>query len=114
MVTVYLAKALICFSSMCHPVLIGEDTRPGTYPLHHIYVSQPGYGGDVIMYSRKGKLILSIHRVWEGKPSEKRRERLHGPTEKRKGITKGCINVDETVYDALVDCCSVGTLEIKE
>lgn len=114
MVTVFLSKALICISSMCYPALIGENTLPGEYTLIRRYVAAEGYGGDVLQYNEDDKLVYAIHRLWEGNPGQRRRERLNGPPEGRTGVTKGCINVDEKVYEILADCCQGKKLRIVE
>lgn len=114
MVTVFLAKALICFSSVCHPVLIGDGTKPGEYQLIPREVLAEGYGGNVLQYDENDQMVFAIHRVWTGIPSERRRERLGSSSvAMRQGVTKGCINVSEEVYESLLDCCSNSTLVIK-
>lgn len=115
MVTVFLSKALICFSGVCYPALVGDDTKPGTYNMTPRFVVAEGYGGDVIQYDENERIVFAIHRVWEGRPSERRRQRLQSvdPSD-RVGVTNGCINVTEEVYDLLYDCCSNGKLIIKE
>ena len=115
MVTVFLSKALICFSSVCYPALVGDETKVGTYDLIPRMVLAEGYGGNVIQYSQNERVVLAIHRVWEGNPSERRRERLlSDDASDRIGVTNGCINVSEEVYDLIYDCCSNGKLIIKE
>lgn len=115
MVTVFLSKALICFSGMCYPALVGNDTKVGTYDLVPRVVMAEGYGGNVIQYDENERLVFAIHRVWEGNPRERRRERLKSdnPSD-RVAVTNGCINVTEEVYDLLYDCCSNGKLTIQE
>jgi hypothetical protein len=46
-VTIFIAKALICFGGTCHPVLLGERTPTGVYNMSILYTQQPGYGGEV-------------------------------------------------------------------
>ncbi len=114
MVTVLLAKALICFSGTCYPALIGQNTLPGEYQLHQRYVLSEGYGGDVLQYRETNDVVYAIHRVWTLKPEQKRRERLESNSvSMRKNVTNGCINVSEEVYMKLLDCCSNETLVIK-
>lgn len=115
MVTVNLAKALICFMNVCHPALIGDDTIPGEYNLAQRHVLSSGYGGDVLQYKEDSKYVYAIHRVWTAVPSQNRRQKLNSndPTN-RIGVTKGCINVDEKVYDQLVDCCRNAKLVIEK
>lgn len=104
MVTVLLSKALICFSGFCYPALVGDNTPTGTYSMNQRYVVSDGYGGDVIKFRQVGKDVYAIHRVWEGKPTQKRRERLSSrKVSDRIGVSSGCINVDEKVYDLLLN-----------
>lgn len=115
MITVYLAKALICFAGTCHPALVGRDTHPGEYPLIQRHVLAEGYGGDVLQFDETDEIVYAIHRVWTLKPSQRRRERLNsGVAAQRQNVTNGCINVSEEIYENLVDCCASGTLIIKE
>lgn len=115
MVTLFLAKALICFSGACYPALVGSDTIPGEYKLYKRYVLSEGYGGDVLQYRETDEIVYAIHRVWTLKPEQKRLERLKSNLpENRRGVTNGCINVDDEVYVKLLDCCSNGTLVIEE
>ena len=114
MITVFLAKALICFSGMCYPALIGPNTYPGEYQLQHRYVLSDGYGGDVLQYSEDDKTIYAIHRVWTLKPEEQRLKKLASTSvEMRTNVTHGCINVSNQVYEKLVNCCSSSRLIIK-
>ena len=114
-VEVKLAAALICFSGGCHPVLVGKDTPVGRYDLARRIVLSEGYGGDVLMFSEDARGILAIHRVWKGRPKERRERRISSARAvDRRGVTAGCINVTPEVYDALTDCCSTGTLVIVD
>ena len=115
MVTLFLAKALICFSGTCYPALVGSNTLPGEYPINKRYVLSEGYGGDVLQYRETDDMVYAIHRVWTLKPEQRRRERLQSDSPAmRRNVTNGCINVTEEVYEKLLDCCSNGTLVIKE
>ena len=124
MIVVDIALALLCIVTppgmdgqetpdKCYPVLIGGDTPVGEYQLQQRFVEAPGYGGDVLQFKEEELEIFAIHRVWLGRPSEKRLERLKNPNPKARRITKGCINVDFEVYEELVDCCSREKLIIK-
>lgn len=96
MVDVWLSKALICFLGTCHPALVGVRTPTGTFDMQVIKVSPPQYRGDVIKFADDGpRAVFAIHRP----PSARRRALLRG--EKRTGITLGCINVDDSVYEQL-------------
>lgn len=106
-VTVFLAKAIICFSGQCYPVLVGDNTPTGEFQLQKLYVAHPGYGGDVLKFDEDDKMIYAIHRVWTQKPSERRPERLASPDVKQRiGVTNGCINLTPAVYTKLMNCCS--------
>lgn len=113
MVTVFLSKALICFSGMCYPALVGDNTQEGSYDLIQRKVLAQGYGGDVIQYDETLDTVYAIHRVWEGNPRENRRRKLQSTlASDRTSVTNGCINVSEEVYEKLVNCCSNGKLTI--
>jgi len=113
-VVVKLAAALICFSGQCHPVLVGKDTPVGRFRIAQRMVLAEGYGGDVLMFSEDPRSVLAIHRVWNGRPSERRAQRIASQNAAvRRGITGGCVNVTPEVYAALVDCCSTSVLEIE-
>lgn len=87
----------------CAPALIGKDTLPGVYPIEHVRVTAPGYGGDALVFATRADGVpLAIHRVWLGMPAQRRLERLRGPAAGRRGITGGCINVEPQVYEALI------------
>lgn len=116
-VIISIALATMCFTnsvgvSECHPVLIGNNTVPGSYNLVERRVLSPGYGGNVLKYRETETSIYSIHRTWLGKPSQRRLERLASPNPSYRVITEGCINVEPAVFDRLVDCCSNSQLEI--
>ncbi len=109
---VHLAAALLCTAGQCYPALVGPDTPVGTFPLVRRFVRTPGYGGDVLQYAETSRDLFAIHRVWLGKPAERRAERLASPDPaQRRLVTHGCINVMPDVYAAIVDA---DTLEIRE
>ncbi len=97
----------------CYPVLIGADTPRGEYQLQQRLIDSPGYGGDILQFKEEELYLFAIHRVWLGRPWEKRLERLRNPNPKMRRITMGCINVEPEVYEEIVDCCSNATLTIK-
>jgi hypothetical protein len=103
-ITLFLAKALLCTPSACFPALVGDATPVGTFELNRRYVAARGYGGDVLQFDESARHIMAIHRVWLGKPSERRLERLASddPADRR-GVTNGCVNVMPDVYEQLVD-----------
>lgn len=113
-VVVNLTAATICFLGQCYPALVGNETPTGVFSFQHAAILAPGYGGDVLVYDiYKDGVPLSVHRVYLGNPRERRAERLRHPNPTaRRAITNGCINVAPEVYDALVDCCSKGQLQI--
>lgn len=111
-VIVDLGMATICFLGACHPVLTGNSTPVGTFQLQHYAIENPRYGGDILVFKTDKKYVYAIHRVLDI-PSQQRKERLTiGNNNERKNITLGCINVDPSVYDELVECCSNATLVI--
>lgn len=116
-VIVDLFLATVCFTSQglnqCHPVLIGKDTPRGEYQLVQRFTDDPGYGGDVLKFKETKDDIYAIHRVLTLNPKQRRRERLMSNDVAQRQITMGCINVDEKVYDALVDCCSNSKLIVR-
>lgn len=119
MVEVFVALAAICFASSptaaveCHNALIGGDTPRGTFTLQQRLVDDPLYGGDVLQFDEKPTEVVAIHRVWLGRPWEKREQRLLSNSISERKITRGCINVTPEIYEKLVDCCSTATLIIK-
>ncbi len=101
---VYLASALLCSGGHCYPVLVGRDTPTGRFTLHRRYVRAAGYGGDVLQFLETPTEIFAIHRLWLGRPSEHRAERLASDNvASRRGVTGGCINVAPEIYEQLVD-----------
>ena len=101
-ITVFLSKAIICFASVCHPVLVGKDTPVGEFQLIKRHVVSAGYGGTVLQFDETDTAVYSVHRVWLGNPKQRRLERLHSDkVEDRITITNGCINVMPDVYDLL-------------
>ena len=110
-----MSLATICFLGHCYPALVGQTTPPGQYVLSQRIVLSPGYGGDVLTFKEEERDLLGIHRVWTGKVSEHRMERLaSSKVVERKGVTGGCINVSIATYDLLVDCCSNASLLINQ
>lgn len=115
-VVVSLSMATICFLGQCHPVLVGNETPSGVFSFVHAKITEPGYGGDVLVFeAARGGSFYAAHRVWLGAPKQRRLERLRSTDpEVRKGITGGCINMAPEVYDSLVDCCSKGQVQIVQ
>lgn len=115
-VVVNLSLATMCFLGQCHPVLIGEGTPTGVFPLQRSTTTDAGYGGTVIAYAvRDNGRTLSIHRPWLGKPSQRRLERLKSPNPRdRQGVSAGCINAESWVFDALWACQQCNFVEITK
>ena len=106
-VVVSLAKAVICFTGSCFPILYGVNTPTGEFEIAQRFVITPGYGGDVIQFYETDKEVFSIHRTWTGRPAEHRPQRYSSPNVKDHVISKGCINLEPKVYEKLLDCCVV-------
>ncbi len=117
MIIVNILLAVICFgptgTEECHNALIGNDTPVGQFETIQRFTNDAGYGGDVLKFDEDEKYIFAIHRVWTLRPQEKRRWRLEQPDPNLRKITKGCINVDETVYNKLIDCCANDKLLVE-
>lgn len=96
-------KAELCFedTGQCHPVLVGKTTPSGRFDLTIYQTDKPGYGGDVIAFKEEPNFLFALHRVWLGKPSERRLERIASPNPADRIMTNGCINVSDEVYEQL-------------
>ena len=90
--------ATACIQDECYPVLIGKNTPKGTYGLNLSTTPDPLYKGSVLAFKSDSTGTYAIHRVWNGKPSERRNERLKGTVSDRL-ITNGCINVSDDTYE---------------
>lgn len=97
------SKAEICLSDteQCFPALIGTQTPFGSYHLTLHKTDEKGYGGDVLGFKIEPPYLFALHRVWLGKPSEHRLERIRSKNPARRTITNGCINVENDVYDLI-------------
>lgn len=97
------AKAELCFADdkQCHPVLIGKTTPKGTFPMTIMATKKSGYGGEVIGFKEERDFLFALHRVWLGKPSERRMERIASPLVADRVMTNGYINVTDNVYEKL-------------
>jgi len=108
MLTLYLAAALLCTPDQCFPALVGRDTPVGHFSVIRRYVAAKGYGGDVLQFAETDREIMAIHRVWLGRPSERRAERLASNDERqRRDVTNGCVNVMPDVYERIVAARSI-------
>lgn len=118
-VLVSIALATICFTyngaEECHPALLGKNssTPRGEYILRKRITQEKGYGGNVLQFHEDQKGVYAIHRLWLLKPEQKRRERLDSKKIEDRYISSGCINVDEMVYEKLLDCCTHQKLIIE-
>lgn len=105
-VTVFVAKALICFAGQCHPALVGPTTPPGEYSLVKRYVASPGYGknGLVLQFKETEDTVYAIHRPYELDRQTDRRKTLQSknPAERRV-VSKGCVNVEDAVFDNILE-----------
>ena len=90
--------ATACIHDDCYPVLVGKNTPKGTYGLNLSTTPDPLYKGSVLAFKSDSTGTYAIHRVWNGKPSERRNERLKGTVSDRL-ITNGCINVSDDTYE---------------
>ena len=90
--------ATACIQDDCYPVLVGKNTPKGTYGLNLSPTPDPLYKGSVLAFKSDSTGTYAIHRVWNGKPSERRNERLKGTVSDRL-ITNGCINVSDDTYE---------------
>ena len=90
--------ATACIQDDCYPVLVGKNTPKGTYGLNLSTTPDPLYKGSVLAFKSDSTGTYAIHRVWDGKPSERRNERLKGTVSDRL-ITNGCINVSDDTYE---------------
>ena len=96
-------KAELCFADTkdCHAVLIGKTTPKGTFPLRIYATEKAGYGGEIIGFKKEGDFMFALHRVWLGKPAERRLERIASHNVADRIMTNGCINVQDEVYERL-------------
>lgn len=96
-------KAELCFADTqdCHKVLIGKTTPKGVFPLTLHTTTKKGYGGEIIGFKEEKDFLFALHRVWLGKPSERRQERILSNNISDRIMTNGCINVSDAVYEKL-------------
>jgi hypothetical protein len=96
-------KAELCFADTqdCHKVLIGKTTPKGVFPLTLYTTTKKGYGGEIIGFKEEKDFLFALHRVWLGKPSERRQERIVSNNVSDRIMTNGCINVSDAVYEKL-------------
>lgn len=109
-VVVDIGAAIICFMSTCYPALVGTSTPTGEFQLTHYSTELKGYGGDLLVFQELDSSVFAIHRLLN---IQNRSERIKSQNPADHVITAGCINLDPTVYDLLVDCCSDSKVVIK-
>ena len=97
-IVVDVQSATACIQDDCYPVLVGKNTPKGTYGLNLSTTPDPLYKGSVLAFKSDSAGTYAIHRVWNGKPSERRNQRLAGVVTERL-ITNGCVNVSDEDYD---------------
>jgi hypothetical protein len=102
-VTIFIAKAVICFGGTCHPALVGDRTEPGTYSMNILYTQQPGYGGDVLVFDEKEHSRRAIHRTYTLDRRRNREVLYDGTTPDERTVTAGCVNVEPELYEELRD-----------
>lgn len=96
MIEVFLSLAILCMDGECHPILAGNMTPTGEFPLELRITKQRGFGGEILLFLDGREGWYAIHKTWPG------REKMYGlPPEKRRHISHGCINVKPELYDAL-------------
>lgn len=100
MIEVVLATGLICFQGQCHAALVGADTPRGEFSMVVQRRHEPMFRGDVLVFKEDARSVWAIHRAH----NDKRRALL--ASGKRTGVTAGCVNVADDVYDSLRECCS--------
>lgn len=111
--TVFLLQATLCINHNCYPALVNLGTPTGIYFPYTVSVPDPLYRGTVLKFAESNGYMWSIHRLWEGVPKEQRPLRLQDPRPDQRYITRGCINVSDSVYDYLERNCGVGQCELQ-
>ena len=118
MVSIGILASTICFSvggiEECHPILAGRNTPVGTFSMVRMSTRKKGYGGDILVFKETETVLFAIHRLYTLNPKQKRKQRLSSKTTKDNIITDGCVNVDPSVYNRLVECCSSEPLNIRK
>lgn len=113
-ILVDLTAALLCINASCFPVLVGEDTPTGTFFMNERLTSDKGYSGNVIQFYENEHKVYAIHRLWKLNPSQHREQRIKSGVVSDRTITSGCINVEDFVFEKILDCCIMDKLVIKK
>jgi hypothetical protein len=100
---IVLSAAVLCFGAECVPVIVGKTTPVGAFALEHVTAPVEPYGGDALVFDRSGELPLAVHRAINA--------HRHALLDRRsppsaRAISKGCVNVQDAVYNRLRDCCT--------
>lgn len=111
-VIVDLTAATICFLGQCFPVLTGINTPVGTFFMTERLTQERGYSGNVIQFFETEDKVYAIHRTWKLNSAQRREERLLSNNPRDRLITNGCINVNEVVFEQLLECCIETELKI--
>ena len=88
-----LGKALLCIAGQCHPVLVGDTTPTGTFPLTPTSVS--GFNGEILVFHVEGSEAFAIHRT----ASPRRKGMYVLPVSQRRSVTGGCVDIPSSLYD---------------
>ena len=112
MITVLLGLALVCFDGECHPALVGSRTPTGIYEPTIRLVEDPLYGGSVLQFHETETEVYAFHKIWNGKPSERREWAIRQSDPKIRTLTNGCINLEPSVYLRMLSCCANQTIRI--
>lgn len=111
-ITVSLAKAVLCLAQTCWPVLVGDHTPVGTFPIQRYETDAPGYGGDWLVFTENATTVFAVHRVLE---KDARVARLEHPDPSfRRKVTAGCINMRPSDYARLLPFMRDASIVIRE
>lgn len=102
-IVVNVSDATICFDGQCHPALVGDNTKAGTYGLAVLHVAQPGYGPHVLMYDRDQTGWYAIHQTYQYGNVTSRHQLYYNSTPEQRTVTEGCVNVEPHIYDHLYE-----------
>ena len=100
-VTINIAAAVLCIAQQCFPVLIGKDTPVGEFTVIKREVLDPNYRGHILQFKETENEVFAIHRIWNGKPQQKRFSRIKSNNPSDRFITGGCVNVEDDLFELL-------------
>lgn len=87
------------------PILLGanlgdgfdnKQTPKGEFSLKKAFSSR--LNEEILMFFETESMVLAIHPIWMGNPSQRRVKRLLSPNPNDNRITNGCINVDPDFF----------------